>query len=119
MFVDFEKEEWLSNLKRQAKRLAKMLDIPLNQSQVLLSMYIYQERSFSDIKKKIETKNIEHRVFLAGVSSKCSEPLLIMFKCEFDELLMSFGNANIHNIYDGNIRLLILSIFDLNEIMIN
>ncbi|MFN4152715.1 MAG: hypothetical protein ACK4IX_17365 [Candidatus Sericytochromatia bacterium] len=53
----FDNNKLLSNLKRQSLRLSKHLEIPQNQAQILLAKHFYNENSFAEIRRKINSKN--------------------------------------------------------------
>ncbi|MFA3791648.1 hypothetical protein AB6T38_11060 [Aliiglaciecola sp. SL4] len=111
MSIENDNQQRLENVKRQAKRLAKTLDIPLTQAQFLLAKHIYLENSFSDIKTKIKSSESTGRMFLANVSPTSCEEVQSTFLNDLDDLLISIQNSQITAICKGNARELVLKVF--------
>ncbi|WP_189378360.1 hypothetical protein [Thalassotalea profundi] len=111
MSFENEHHQSLDNIKRQAKRLAKTLDIPLTQAQFLLAKHIYLENSFSDIKTKIKRNESTGRMFLALVSRNNSKEIQTQFLSEFGDILTSIHNSHIATVYSGSARELLMNIF--------
>lgn len=116
MSVVFDKRKLHENLRRQGKRLAELLNVPLNEAHFLLAMYVYQEKSFSDIKDKIEKEKFSGRVFLSAVSGDADRVLLERFILEFSELLVLIQSSPISEKYAGSSRDLLLNLFSLTSL---
>lgn len=112
--MSVNKQKQLENVKRQGKRFASLLDIPLNDAQFLLAKHIYQENSFKDIKAKIRAGKVTERIFLASVDPE-SEDINTYFLGTFGDLLLSVGNSPIAALYPGSARDLLMKTFCLSE----
>lgn len=111
MSFENEHHQSLDNIKRQAKRLAKTLDIPLTEAQFLLAKYIYLENSFGDIKTKIKCYESTGRMFLTNVSPNSNEEVQSTFINEFGDLLVSIQNSPMVTLYNGSARELLVKVF--------
>ena len=112
--MSVNKQKLLENLKRQGKRFASLLDIPLNDAQFLLAKHIYQENSFKDIKDKIRDGKVTERIFLASVDPENGD-MNTHFLNAFSDLLISVGNSPIASLYPGSARKLLMKTFCLSE----
>lgn len=115
MSVVYDKNRFLSNIKRQSLRLTQILEIPQNQAHILLSKYFYGENSLSEVKRKINAGKFERRLFLAAVAPDADQNILNMFAEQFPEILISVTSSPVATIYDGNCAELILEVFSLNS----
>ena len=67
VLMSFNKEDLLVNIKRQAKRLSKLLTIPLGQAQEALAICLYGCDSYSDLLVKIKdpfTTSVSIHIYL-------------------------------------------------------
>lgn len=112
--MSVDKQKLLENVKRQGKRFASLLDIPLHDAQFLLAKHIYQENSFRDIKSKIRTDKFTERIFLASVDPASSDEINANFLSVFGDLLLSVGNSPIATLYPGSARDLLMKTFGLS-----
>ena len=115
MSVDFKKKHLQENLKRQSKRFAKLVGVPLNKAQYLLAVHVYSESSFADIKNKIDKGDMSGRLHLAAVAPDASQHVLDVFAKDFGDLYVSLQESPISELYSGTMRDFIFGLFDLKS----
>lgn len=62
--MSLSNDELLSNVKRQAKRLSKSINIPLRKSQSILSISVYQCQSWNDLRDSLKSKSLDNQLVL-------------------------------------------------------
>jgi len=71
VLMSFKKEDLLVNIKRQAKRLSKLLTIPLGQAQEGAAICLYGCDSYSDLLVKIKAESFDNPLIaLSALSPK-------------------------------------------------
>ncbi len=113
MSVTFNNTKLLSNLKRQSLRLAKHLDMPQNQVQMLLAKHFYKEKSLVDIKRKINSNKYSGLIFLAAMEPDADEDVLNKFVEVLPELLIELSTSPISQIIKVTTKQLIIDVFSL------
>ncbi len=113
MSVTFNNTKLLSNLKRQSLRLAKHLEMPQNQVQMLLAKHFYNEKSLADIKRKINSNNYSGMIFLAAVEPDADENVLDKFIEALPQLLIELSSSPISQIIKVTTKQLIIDVFSL------
>lgn len=115
MSQNYETQEALMNVKRQAKRFASLLNVPLTDAQLLLAKHVYQQKSFAVLKSKIVDNDFSNRIFLSKVYSDCDDATLTNFANEIGELIESIQESVIAELYNGSTRELVFKTFDLKS----
>lgn len=115
MSVIFDNNKLLSNLKRQSLRLSKHLEIPQNQAQILLAKHFYNENSFAEIRRKINSKNYGCRIFFAAVAPDADKETLTKFVEALPLLLVDLASSPISQLVTTPPKQLILNVFSLNH----
>jgi len=77
VLMSFNKEDLLVNIKRQAKRLSKLLTIPLGQAQEGVSICLYGCDSYSDLLVKIKAESFDNPLVALSALSPNSEIFLV------------------------------------------
>ena len=77
VLMSFNKEDLLVNIKRQAKRLSKLLTIPLGQAQEALAICLYGSDSYSDLLVKIKAESFDNPLIALSALSPNSEIFLV------------------------------------------
>ena len=77
VLMSFKKEDLLVNIKRQAKRLSKLLTIPLGQAQEALAICLYGCDSYSDLLVKIKAESFDNPLIALSALSPNSEIFLV------------------------------------------
>ncbi|AIY66156.1 hypothetical protein [Pseudoalteromonas piratica] len=90
--MSLETEELLSNIKRQSKRLSKILSCPLGQAQENLAICIYQCTSYSDFLNKVQSGSFENPLLALTALSPQSELFLSkLLANNLDRILGNFS----------------------------
>lgn len=113
MSVNYDKHKLHENVKRQSKRLAKLLDVPLAKAQFLLSAHVYSEPSYAEIRSKIENGHLSGKLHFALVASDAEQHVFDIFAKEFGDLYLALEESPVKELYNGTIRELIFDLFDL------
>lgn len=113
MSVTFDNKKLLSNLKRQSLRLAKHLDMPQNQVQMLLAKHFYNEKSLADIKRKINSNKYSGMIFLAAVEPNASDDVLNKFVEVLPQLLIELSSSPMLQMIKITPKQLIVDVFSL------
>lgn len=119
MSVVFDKRKFHENLRRQGKRLSELLNVPLTEAQFLLAIYVYQEKSFKDVKEKIDRGQLSGRTYLSAVGSDADREVIKRFTIDFGELLVTIQSSPISTLYSGSCRDLLLNLFSLTSSDLN
>jgi len=78
VLMSFNKEDLLVNIKRQAKRLSKLLTIPLGQAQEGAAICLYGCDSYSDLLVKIKAESFDNPLIALSALSPNSEIFLVI-----------------------------------------
>ena len=62
--MSLSNDELLSNIKRQAKRLSKSINVPLRQAQGQLAMYVYQCDNWVQLRDSLESDSFDNQLLL-------------------------------------------------------
>tara|TARA_R110002167_G_scaffold342253_1_gene551039 strand:- start:3958 stop:4329 length:372 start_codon:yes stop_codon:yes gene_type:complete len=57
-------DELLSNIKRQAKRLSKSINIPLREAQSVLSISVYQCNDWNHLRDSLKSDSLDNQLLL-------------------------------------------------------
>ncbi|MDC9531779.1 hypothetical protein [Pseudoalteromonas sp. Angola-7] len=89
--MSFNKEDLLVNIKRQVKRLSKLLTIPLGQSQEALAICLYGCDSYSDLLVKIKAESFDNPLIALSALSPNSEIFLVkILASHLDSIIGNF-----------------------------
>ena len=89
--LSFNKEDLLVNIKRQAKRLSKLLTIPLGQAQEALAICLYGCDSYSDLLVKIKAESFDNPLIALSALSPNSEIFLVkILASHLDSIIGNF-----------------------------
>ena len=89
--MSFNKEDLLVNIKRQAKRLSKLLTIPLGQAQEALAICLYGCDSYSDLLVKIKAESFDNPLIALSALSPNSEIFLVkILASHLDSIIGNF-----------------------------
>lgn len=115
MSVVFDKYESLQNLKRQSKRVSRLANLQLSKAQYLLAFYIYNEKSYSDVKAKINDRDFSGRLYLTALSQGASEALIRRFLQDRKQLVDSLNDSPLSAAYEGAVDEFIYKVFDIDK----
>ena len=91
VLMSFNKEDLLVNIKRQAKRLSKLLTIPLGQAQEALAICLYGSDSYSDLLVKIKAESFDNPMIALSALSPNSEIFLVkILASHLDSIIGNF-----------------------------
>ncbi len=91
VLMSFKKEDLLVNIKRQAKRLSKLLTIPLGQAQEALAICLYGSDSYSDLLVKIKAESFDNPLIALSALSPNSEIFLVkILASHLDSIIGNF-----------------------------
>ena len=91
VLMSFKKEDLLVNIKRQAKRLSKLLTIPLGQAQEALAICLYDCDSYSDLLVKIKAESFDNPLIALSALSPNSEIFLVkILASHLDSIIGNF-----------------------------
>jgi hypothetical protein len=91
VLMSFNKEDLLVNIKRQAKRLSKLLTIPLGQAQEALAICLYGCDSYSDLLVKIKAESFDNPLIALSALSPNSEIFLVkILASHLDSIIGNF-----------------------------
>ena len=91
VLMSFKKEDLLVNIKRQAKRLSKLLTIPLGQAQEGLAICLYGCDSYSDLLVKIKAESFDNPLIALSALSPNSEIFLVkILASHLDSIIGNF-----------------------------
>ena len=91
VLMSFNKEDLLVNIKRQAKRLSKLLTIPLGQAQEALAICLYDCNSYSDLLVKIKAESFDNPLIALSALSPNSEIFLVkILASHLDSIIGNF-----------------------------
>ena len=113
MSVDYDKDKLLSNVKRQSKRLAQLLDVPLSKAQYFLSAYVYSEQSFAILRSKIESGHLFANLHFAMLGADAEQHVFDSFSNAYAELYVTLEESPLRELYSGSIKELIFNLFGL------
>ncbi|TMO54596.1 hypothetical protein [Pseudoalteromonas phenolica] len=89
--MSFNKEDLLVNIKRQAKRLSKLLTIPLGQAQEGVAICLYGCESYSDLLVKIKAEPFDNQFIALSALSPNSEIFLVkILASHLDSIIGNF-----------------------------
>ena len=93
VLMSFNKEDLLVNIKRQAKRLSKLLSIPLGQAQEALAICVYGCDSYSQLLSFLNSESFgDSRIALTALSPKSEIFLFKLLQQHISEILKKFEN---------------------------
>ena len=91
VLMSFNIEDLLVNIKRQAKRLSKLLTIPLGQAQEALAICLYGSDSYSDLLVKIKAESFDNPLIALSALSPNSEIFLVkILASHLDSIIGNF-----------------------------
>jgi len=91
VLMSFNKEDLLVNIKRQAKRLSKLLTIPLGQAQEGVAICLYGCDSYSDLLVKIKAESFDNPLIALSALSPNSEIFLVkILASHLDSIIGNF-----------------------------
>tara|TARA_B100000929_G_scaffold249884_1_gene209314 strand:+ start:548 stop:946 length:399 start_codon:yes stop_codon:yes gene_type:complete len=91
VLMSFKKEDLLVNIKRQAKRLSKLLTIPLGQAQEGTAICLYGCDSYSDLLVKIKAESFDNPLIALSALSPNSEIFLVkILASHLDSIIGNF-----------------------------
>ena len=91
VLMSFNKEDLLVNIKRQAKRLSKLLTIPLGQAQEGAAICLYGCDSYSDLLVKIKAESFDNPMIALSALSPNSEIFLVkILASHLDSIIGNF-----------------------------
>ena len=91
VLMSFNKEDLLVNIKRQAKRLSKLLTIPLGQAQEALAICLYGCDSYSDLLVKMKAESFDNPLIALSALSPNSEIFLVkILASHLDSIIGNF-----------------------------
>ena len=74
--MSLSNDELLSNIKRQAKRLSKCINLPLRQAQFILSISVYQCESWVHLRDSLKSDSLDNQLLLLATLQPNSDAFL-------------------------------------------
>lgn len=105
----------IKNLKLQSKVLARKLNIKLTCAQYLLASYVYCEKSYSNIKKRIERDDYSDMTYLSLVSPKADDEILNLYRHDVLSILTRMQTCPALTGSEYTLKELLVVIFGVDE----
>lgn len=103
--------EQLDNVKRQAKRLSKVISLPLKQAQQVLSEVVYDCSNWQELKLRIKVQSNDDLILLTNLHPKADTKYMAVFD-KYEEAILSRMDDHPSFVNGQNSKIL-LSIFSL------
>jgi hypothetical protein len=116
--MSLSNEELLSNIKRQAKRLSKSINVPLRQAQSVLSISVYQCENWNHLRDSLKSDSLENQLLLLSALQPNSDTFLYkLLNQNLTDISLSIKeNTSIH-IPENDLNELIINIFGIDIIV--
>ena len=109
-------DELLSNIKRQAKRLSKSINIPLRKSQSILSMSVYQCQSWNDLRDSLKSKSLDNQLVLLTALQPNSDVFLYKLLNEnLANISFHIKEYTVENLPTNQIEKIIVNVFGIEH----
>jgi hypothetical protein len=111
-------DELLSNIKRQAKRLSKSINVPLRQAQGHLAMSVYQCDNWNHLRDSLKSDSFDNQLLLLSALQPNSDTFLYTLLNEnLSNISLSIKENTSINIPENDIEELIINIFGIDIIV--
>jgi hypothetical protein len=111
-------DELLSNIKRQAKRLSKSINIPLRQAQSVLSISLYQCDNWNNLRESLKSDSFDNQLLLLSALQPNSDTFLYTLLNEnLSNISLSIKENTSINIPENDLEELIINIFGIDIIV--
>jgi hypothetical protein len=116
--MSLSNEELLSNIKRQAKRLSKSINIPLRQAQSVLSLSVYQCDNWNHLRDSLKSDSFDNQLLLLSALQPNSDTFLYTLLNEnLSNISLSIKENTSINIPENDLEELIINIFGIDIIV--
>jgi hypothetical protein len=116
--MSLSNEELLSNIKRQAKRLSKSINIPLRQAQSVLSISLYQCDNWNNLRESLKSDSFDNQLLLLSALQPNSNTFLYTLLNEnLSNISLSIKENTSINIPENDLEELIINIFGIDIIV--
>lgn len=110
--MSLKNDELVLNIKRQAKRLAKTLYIPLGQAQELLSIIVYDCDGWGDLRSSVIAKSFDNEyLLLAALYPKADILLFKLLDNNMSNIVARFNAKFIDQKSNEEIKIILISLF--------
>ncbi|MFT5297179.1 MAG: hypothetical protein ACI9YH_003210 [Colwellia sp.] len=111
-------DELLSNIKRQAKRLSKSINVPLRQAQGHLAMSVYQCDNWNHLRDSLKSDSFDNQLLLLSALQPNSDTFLYTLLNEnLSNISLSIKENTSINIPENDLEELIINIFGIDIIV--
>jgi hypothetical protein len=115
--MSLSNEELLSNIKRQAKRLSKSINIPLRQAQGHLAMSVYQCDNWNHLRDSLKSDSLNNQLLLLSALQPNSDAFLYKLLNEnLTNISLSIKENTSINISENELEKIIINIFGIDII---
>jgi hypothetical protein len=116
--MSLSNEELLSNIKRQAKRLSKSINVPLRQAQGHLAMSVYQCDNWNHLRDSLKSDSFDNQLLLLSALQPNSDTFLYTLLNEnLSNISLSIKENTSINIPENDLEELIINIFGIDIIV--
>lgn len=110
--MSLNNDELLLNIKRQAKRLSKILSIPLGRAQESLSITVYDCESWGDLRSSVIAKSFDNEyLLLAALYPKADIILFKLLDNNMSNIVARFNAKFIDQKSNEEIKIILISLF--------
>ncbi len=110
-------EELLSNIKRQAKRLAKNINLPLRQAQLILSTSVYQCDDWVHLRDSLKSDLLDNKLLLLAALQPNSDAFLYKLLNEnLSNISLSIKENTTKILPKSDLKKIIINIFGIDII---
>jgi hypothetical protein len=115
--MSLSNDELLSNIKRQAKRLSKSINIPLRQAQGHLAMSVYQCDNWNHLRDSLKSDSLNNQLLLLSALQPNSDAFLYKLLNEnLTNISLSIKENTSINISENELEKIIINIFGIDII---
>lgn len=116
--MSLSNDELLSNIKRQAKRLSKSINVPLRQAQGHLAMSVYQCDNWNHLRDSLKSDSLNNQFLLLAALQPNSDAFLYKLLHEnLVDISLSIKENTSINIPKNDLEELIINIFGIDIIV--
>jgi hypothetical protein len=110
--MSLDNAELVLNIKRQAKRLSKILSIPLGQSQEFLSIIVYECWSWGHLRTSLNAESFDNEcLLLSALQPKADIFLFKLLDNNMSNIVARFNAKFINQKSNEEIKIILISLF--------
>jgi len=108
-------DDLLLNIKRQAKRLSKSLDLPLGQAQEMLAHVVYDCNGYGDLISSVKASSFKNEcLLLAALHPKADAFLFKLLDVHMGNIVSRLQDKLTNNKINEDFEIIIINVFGVN-----